>query len=193
MGKTIVENIRIFFTDDRWEKVRAVFWFCVITIAIHLGWRFWSIQLHSWPLYDLMLKWSDFFVDTVYRQSTWFISNVLKIPITKYSNVMMCENGYGLSVNDSCSGIKQIMQFVLLMLIFPGPWKHKTWFIPLGVIVVHFTNVLRIILLAVVALHSPENIKSVHDSYLRIMFYVVIFGLWLLWVEKISVKKPVKS
>jgi exosortase/archaeosortase family protein len=193
MGKTIVENIRIFFTDERWEKVRAVFWFCLITIVIHFGWRFWAIQLHSWPLYHLMLKWSDVFVDMVYKQSTWFISHVLHIPITKYGYVFMCQNGFGLEINDSCSGIKQIMQFVILMLVFPGPWKHKTWFIPLGVVIVHLTNVLRIIILAVVAANSPGNIKSTHDSYMRIMFYVVIFALWLLWVEKISVKKPVKS
>jgi exosortase/archaeosortase family protein len=189
MKKTVVENIRIFFTDDKWEKVRAVFWFCLITVVIHVFWRFWSNQLHSWPLYDLMLKWSDFFVNMVYNQSTWVISHILHIPITKYNYVFVCQNGYGLQINDSCSGIKQIMQFVILMLVFPGPWKHKTWFIPLGVIIVHFTNVLRIIILALIAEHSPANIKSTHDSYMRIMFYVVIFALWLLWVEKISAKK----
>jgi exosortase/archaeosortase family protein len=135
-----------------------------------------------------MLIGSDFFVDQVYKQSTWVITHVLNIKIAENNNAFFCQNGAGLILNDSCSGIKQIMQFAILMLIFPGPWKHKAWFIPLGMFIVHLTNVLRIILLAVVAEHSPANIKYAHDNWLRIMFYVVIFGLWLIWVEKIAVK-----
>jgi len=189
MFKTLIENIRIFFTDPRWEKVRGVFWFCLITVLIHVLWRFWVIQLHSFPLYNWMLAGSDFFIDQVYKQSTWVITNILHIKITEVNNAFFCQNGAGLLLNDSCSGIKQIMQFAILMLVFPGPWKHKAWFIPLGMFIVHLTNDLRIILLTVVAEYSPANVKYAHDNWLRIMFYVVIFALWLLWVEKIAVKK----
>jgi exosortase/archaeosortase family protein len=190
MLKNLVNSIKIFFTDPKWEKVRGVFWFCVITVAIHVSWRFWTIQLDAWPLYGFMSAASDLSVDLVYRQSTWFITHVLNITITQDNNAFYCQNGSGLILNQSCSGIKQIMQFAILMLFFPGPWKRKLWFIPLGMIIVHFTNVLRIILLTVVAEHWPDKIKYAHDNWLRIMFYVVIFALWLLWVEKIGVKKP---
>ena len=189
MIKNLIDNIKIFFTDPRWEKVRGVFWFCLITVVIHFTWRFWTIHLHSFPLYNWMLIGSDFFVDQVYKQSTWVITHILNIKIIENNNAFFCQNGAGLILNDSCSGIKQIMQFAILMLIFPGPWKHKAWFIPLGMFIVHLTNVLRIILLAVVAEHSPANIKYAHDNWLRIMFYVVIFALWLIWVEKIAVKE----
>jgi hypothetical protein len=47
--------------------------------------------------------------------------------------------------------------------------------------------------LAIVADNWPDKIHTAHDNYLRIMFYVVIFGLWLLWVEKIAVKKEKKT
>jgi exosortase/archaeosortase family protein len=190
MFQNLVNYLKIFFTDPRWEKVRGVFWFCVITVAIHITWRFWVIHLDSFPINGWMLAGSDFFVNQVYKQSTWVITHILNITITENNNAFYCQNGAGLILNDSCSGIKQIMQFAILMLIFPGPWKHKAWFIPLGMIIVHFTNVLRIILLTVVAEHWPANVKYAHDNWLRIMFYVVIFALWLLWVEKIAVKKP---
>ncbi len=190
MIKTLIDNIKLFFTDPRWEKVRGVFWFCLITVVIHVTWRFWAIHLHSFPIYNWMLIGSGFFVDQVYNQSTWVITHILNIKITENNHAFFCQNGAGIMLNDSCSGIKQIMQFAILMLIFPGPWKHKAWFIPLGMFIVHLTNVLRIVLLAVVAEHWPANIKYAHDNYLRVMFYVVIFILWLIWVEKIAVRKP---
>jgi exosortase/archaeosortase family protein len=193
MIKNLIANLKIFFTDPRWEKVRGVFWFCLITILIHVSWRFWVINLHSFPLLNWMKTASDFFLVILYNQSTWVVTNILNIRITEVNNAFFCENGAGLVLNESCSGIKQILQFALLMLIFPGPWKHKAWFIPLGMVVVHFTNVLRIVILTVVAEHWPTNIQYMHDNWVRIMFYVVIFAMWLIWVEKIDDKKPDKQ
>ena len=181
--------IKEFFTDDRWRKVRAVFYFCLITILIHITWRFWVISMNYFPLRNQMILVSDFFVRHLYDQSLWFVKHILRIKIETVANAIYCENGAGISLVESCSGVKQILQFALLMLIFPGPWKHKLWFIPLGMLVVHLTNVLRISLLVLVAQHSPANIETFHNSWLRYMFYVVIFGLWVLWVEKIADKK----
>ena len=189
MIKNLIENIKIFFTDTRWEKIRAVFWFCVITIAIHVLWRFWAIYLDYFPIKGGMVAISEFLVNQVYDQSLWVVKNIFRIRVEAIANAMYCENGAGIMVVESCSGVKQIMQFAILMLIFPGPWRHKSWYIPLGIIIVHLTNILRISLLVVVAKHSPENIEYAHDNWLRIMFYVVIFILWLIWVEKIAYHK----
>ena len=191
MIKTLIDNIKIFFTDPRWEKVRGVFWFCLITVLIHVSWRFWAHNLHYFPVYKWMMIATGFFIDQLYNQSTWAIQNILGMKIFLYAkHTFYCDNGQGLMINEGCSGIKQIMQFGILMLIFPGPWKHKAWFIPLGMIIVHLTNILRIIILTVVIKNWPANIQDVHDSWMRIMFYVVIFALWLLWVEKIAARKP---
>ena len=192
MIKTLIDNIKLFFTDPRWEKVRGVFWFCLITVVIHVIWRFWANNLHSFPIYTGMKIVSAFFINVLYEQSTWVVTHILNIKITEIKNGYYCENGAGLVINESCSGIKQIIQFAILMLIFPGPWKHKAWFIPLGMFIVHLTNVLRIVLITIIVDHWPANFQIAHDTYLRVMFYIVIFGLWLLWVEKIAVKKPEK-
>jgi exosortase/archaeosortase family protein len=135
---------------------------------------------------------SAFFINVLYEQSTWVVTHILNIKITEIKNGYYCENGAGLVINEGCSGIKQILQFAVLMLIFPGPWKHKAWFIPLGMFIVHLTNVLRIVLITIVIEHWPANFQTAHDTYLRVMFYVVIFALWLFWVEKIAVRKPEK-
>ena len=134
-----------------------------------------------------------FFTGLVYDHSLWAVKNIFRIDVESVANAMICDNGAGIRVVSSCSGVKQMLQFAVLMLIFPGPWKHKLWFIPIGTFIVHLTNVLRIALLVVVAKNSPENIDHVHDTYVRIMFYVVIFILWLIWVEKITGRKTQKK
>jgi exosortase/archaeosortase family protein len=185
----ILPLIRKFLADPKWEKIRAVLWFCLITIVIHIIWKFWELKLNYFPVRTLMVVTADFFNGMVFNQSTWVVTHILHIKLTTIGTILVCENGAGLSIVGSCSGIKQIMQFAILMLVFPGPWKHKSWFIPLGMIIVHFTNVLRIILLTIVADNWPTKINYAHDNWLRFMFYVVIFILWMIWVEKISFNK----
>jgi exosortase/archaeosortase family protein len=181
--------IKEFLTEDRWKKVRGILWFCLITILIHLSWKIWELKLHYFPIANLMKSLAIIFNTMVFDQSSWVLIHLLKIKLAIFSTTMYCDNGAGVSLVGSCSGIKQIMQFALLMIIFPGTWKKKAWYIPLGMIIVHLTNVLRIICLGVIANNWPDKIQYAHDNWLRIMFYVVIFGLWVLWVEKIDVKK----
>ena len=189
MNKSILNLVKQFFSDPRYIKVRAVFWFCVITLLIHILWRFWEYNLLYFPIRNLMAQATVFFVDLLFNQSVWVITHILQIKISTVSNAFYCQNNYGIILNETCSGIKQIMQFALLMLIIPGPWKHKLWNIPLGMILVHLTNVFRISILAIVANRWPTQIHYAHDNWLRIMFYVVIFLLWLIWVEWIANKK----
>jgi exosortase/archaeosortase family protein len=78
--------------------------------------------------------------------------------------------------------------FSLLIIFITGQWKHKAWFIPVGIVILHLTNVFRIICLVVIAMHWPQQIHYAHDNLLRILYYIVIFGLWVVWVEKIAYK-----
>jgi exosortase/archaeosortase family protein len=50
----------------------------------------------------------------------------------------------------------------------------------------HLTNIFRIMSLVVIAMHWPQQIHYANHTYLSIIYYVVIFGMWLFWVEKIA-------
>lgn len=171
-------------TDVRFQKVRSVLLFVVITLIIHYTYRFWANQLHYWPIASWMQEMHRVMAMLVYEQSVWVNQHILHIPMTFTNQTMWFSNGSGISINASCSGDKQILQFALLMLLYPGPWRKKLWFIPLGMLLVHLTNILRIVLLSVVAINDPSLIKISHDTLLRAMFYVVIFALWAYWEEK---------
>jgi exosortase/archaeosortase family protein len=188
MKNTFSKSIKSFFVEPRWEKVRGIFWFCLITLIFHILWRIWANNLHFAPVQSFISSLRTFLVHQLFNQSTYILKNILNITIYTEPNIIITKNGIRLLLGESAAGLKQMCQLAILILFFSGPWKHKLWFIPVGIIILHLTNIFRIICLVVIAMHWPQQIHYAHDNWLRILYYVVIFGLWLVWVERIAYK-----
>ena len=122
--------------------------------------------------------------NVVVRQSNWLIVHILRINSSIHGKTLCLPNNWNLIIGEGCSGVKQITQVLMLLLLYPGPWKHKAWFIPVGMLILHFTNVFRITILGLAMNLNLPGIHFIHSQILRVFFYVVIFGLWLLWEEK---------
>lgn len=165
--------------------------FVVLTLLIHFTYRYW-VTVDYFPLGKLMGTLHDFLAARVFNESSWFIQSVLKMEITTVKQTMYWANQGFIAINHGCSGLKQMLQVSILFLLFPGPWKYKLWFIPLGMLIIHLTNLFRIIGLAEVLVHFPSYWQFSHDYLFRPFFYVVIFALWVFWVEKIMDKQKLK-
>ena len=179
-----------FLRDPRYKHFQDVFWFAVITLAIHYSYRFWANSLHYWPIQAWMNDMQQALTRWIFIQSSWVDQHILHISLRVQDRTIYFDNGSWISINGSCAGDKQILQFMLLILIWPGLWKRKLWFVPLGMVIIHCTNILRIVLLSVVSSTRPEWWHQAHNSVLRGMFYVVILVLWIIWVERINAPSP---
>jgi len=160
-----------------------VLMFAIITFVFHrFYWEFNKAIMSVGFVADV----TNWLAEQVFRQSLWFNTRVLGMHIEVAPPTTMLfpqVNGY-ITVNDSCSGFKQFYQIAVLFILFPGPWKHKLWFIPTGWVIMFFTNVFRIIVLSLILIWKPEYWTFSHDWILRPFFYVVIFALWVWWVER---------
>jgi exosortase/archaeosortase family protein len=168
-----------------------VFLFVALTLIIHFSYRYWA-TIQYFPLQSLMTPLHDFLAAQVFHQSSWFLKEILGMDITTINQTMYWPNQGYIAINQGCSGLKQILQISLLLMIFPGPWKHKLWYIPMGMLLIHLTNLFRIIGLGEVLTLVPEYWKFSHDNLFRPFFYVVIFTLWVIWVEKFMKKQKSK-
>ena len=161
--------------------------FIVITLVVHFTFRYWSassnFHLFGWQV--LSSSMFDAMAKVVYIQSKWILHFFIPFQSTDSSNMFIFTNNFSFYVNGSCSGFKPLLQFTILMLLFPGQWKHKLWYIPLGLIIVHITNLIRIVSLGLIMHYNPDSWHFAHRYPLRIMFYVVIFLLWIVWNEYI--------
>ena len=98
----------------------------------------------------------------------------------------------GVCVVWSCSGIKQAYIFFVIILFYPGPWKHKLWYIPMGLLFVYLFNLFRIFLITAIIKKHPEQFDLWHEHILKYAFYGMIFLLWVAWNEIFVLKKSQK-
>lgn len=170
--------------------------FIGILLIFHFLFKIFAKDLSAMRFFE---NSSDWLAQKVFITSRWIL-DLLNVKITAFDQLNIGnsvrqrvfyypENNGFVSVNHSCSGLKQFYQWIVLMLLYPGPWKHKVWFIPLGLGIIHFVNLFRIVGMTFVTIHFSQHWDMIHDYVMRPFFYVVMFALWVWWNEKFYHRK----
>lgn len=115
----------------------------------------------------------------------WIVGLFRDTVVMKGDHIVGFENGHGSSIVWSCSGLKQMFIWLCLILTVRGGWKHKLWFIPLGWIICHAFNILRIAIITLFLEFHPEWFTILHDYIFKYLFYGMMFLLWVWFVERI--------
>lgn len=89
----------------------------------------------------------------------------------------------GILIENGCNGLSALSLFVGFIIAYPGTWARRAVFIPLGLIALVVTNVVRCAILLLVSHHIPALFDSVHGFHALFVFYVVIFLLWVAWAH----------
>lgn len=179
----MLSSIKNYLTRKRLWPLVDVLLFVIITWGFHLLW--WSVFAPVISNSGLNAI-ADILASTVYSLSAWVDLHLLGMDIVLYpvNIIHFNANNSSMAINESCSGFKQMWQVIVLFVLFPGPWKNKLWFIPAGMLAMFITNIIRVVLLSIVMIHWPAQWDFIHLWVLRPFYYVVIFALWVWWVEK---------
>ena len=101
-----------------------------------------------------------------------------------------------------CLGIKVTGVFISLILVFPGKDLHKLWFLPLGIVLIQVFNVLRFSILLMIVYHYPMsqitdfnllNLGIGYHDLFNFVLYLVIFGLFVFWIQFFGIKPRANS
>lgn len=95
------------------------------------------------------------------------------------------ENG-GIELVDGCTGISAAGLFLGFIIAYPGNWKNKFSFSLLGIGVIYFVNILRVVTLVVIQEEWITFFDITHDYSTTLIFYLVIFLLWMVWVKQVE-------
>lgn len=90
----------------------------------------------------------------------------------------------GVWIGEPCNGIKLFGLFIVFILAYPGKWLNKLWFIPLGLFIIHFVNIIRVMALMWINYKNPAALDFNHNYTFTILVYSVIVILWLVWIKK---------
>lgn len=186
---TTFADIKAYCKDPKNRNTINVGLFILLIISFHflyLGWQ----ALDYWPFGKTVAKLMVWSVNMVYNQSCYVLDRVLHINITTISSIRLIAaiNTDGdlarVVVAPECASLKQWMHWLFLMILFPGSWKHKLWYIPAGLVIIEWTNVIRICGILLMQIPFPNSFHIAHDYIFKVFFYLVIFLMWVLWVEK---------
>ncbi|MDD5694337.1 MAG: exosortase/archaeosortase family protein, partial [Bacteroidales bacterium] len=171
------------------SRLEGISRFLLMMAAIYLFWWIWETLLDFSPVTRWIDGFSAWMVQGLYRDSEWILTRILHVHAW-YDGQKICLGSPGsLSISHPCSGMRQFTQFTLLMIFYPGPWIRKAWFIPIGLLTVHITNLIRIIGLSLVIIYLPQFWHFFHGFIAKGIFYLVFFLLWILWEEYIRREK----
>ena len=95
---------------------------------------------------------------------------------------------HGVWIGEPCNGIKIFGLFTIFILSFKGDIKRKIIFIPIGIAILHFLNILRIAILTYISATNPFVLDFNHNITFQLFIYGSMLALWYLWITKFSLK-----
>lgn len=200
MNKSFIDKLNAIIKKYHLQAFKDVIIFMSILLVFHILWRLFIKDLFSVQFIYDSAYW---LAGKVFVASVWVL-DVFNVNVTsfdelaiagkvRYNVIYYAENNGYVYVNRSCSGLKQFYQWFFLILLYPGPWKHKLWFLPMGLVIIHIVNIFRIVSMTFVTMTIPQHWDFMHDYVLRPFFYVVMFFLWVWWNEKFYLKSKLKK
>ncbi|MFN8277949.1 MAG: exosortase/archaeosortase family protein [Chitinophagales bacterium] len=100
-----------------------------------------------------------------------------------------------LGVKEHCLALPATFVFVLTILLMPGKPKQKLWFIPFGVGVLHFVNLMRFNVLSYLLVNFSKTFFEFTHSWVYLgIFYGIDMLLLMYWINHYAFQtKPPKE
>ncbi len=89
----------------------------------------------------------------------------------------------GLMIVDGCNGLEAIGLFIGFVVAYPGSMVKRILFIPAGILAIYLLNIFRIVTLTVLQSWAPQFFDFAHDYSTSAIFYLAIFGMWVIWAN----------
>ncbi|MTI38857.1 exosortase family protein XrtF [Fulvivirga lutimaris] len=90
-----------------------------------------------------------------------------------------------LSVFEGCNGLNTMIVFVSFLIAYGQLKKKLLWFIPLGIIVIHLFNLVRVGALYYITVYFDQYLYFTHKYLFTGFLFGIIFIMWYIWVTRL--------
>ena len=109
-----------------------------------------------------------------------------EIELDNALRIIRIKGTVGVTVGEPCIGFEIDALFLALVFSSAGKLMNKLWFSIIGLTVLVFVNIARIMTLAYLVEINPWLWEMNHKFVFSIVVYSVLFFLWHLWIQKFS-------
>ncbi len=157
-------------------------------VLFFITWFFYGVLRENETIDEYYVTALNYFARMLLFFSEIF-TELLGFEVVTYGKTIRIIDGlkaHGVYLDRGCMGRNVMLAYAGLIAVFPGSWKHKIWYIPMGLAIITFVNILRISGLAITAYCCPEYSEVNHHLVFKIVAWGVIFILWKIWFDKFS-------
>lgn len=99
-------------------------------------------------------------------------------------NTLYLNDIQAIAVEEGCNGMSVIILFASFIIAFGGNAKKSILFILAGIVFIHLSNLLRLLLLAILNVDfNGTYFHFFHKYGFTAVIYLAVFLLWYLWVN----------
>lgn len=100
--------------------------------------------------------------------------------------IIRIKDTVGVTVGEPCIGFEIDALFIALILCSKGSIQNKLWYGTLGLGLLIFVNILRIMVLTYLVEIDPWLWEVNHKFVFSVVVYSVLFFLWHIWIKRFS-------
>jgi exosortase H (IPTLxxWG-CTERM-specific) len=157
--------------SSRNQLARFLLLFAFIAIVLFALFYFWSGAVQRFQ------EWTA-------AASAWILG-ILGFSVQVAGVVYSCPN-LAIQIIPECTGLYEMIIFSAVVLAYPALWWKKLVGVVVGVVILLFLNLVRLLVLALIGMRDAQLMEWVH-LYLwqltLILFVVGLFFAWLSWIR----------
>lgn len=177
-----------------YEKNKDIIWF-LAKLSVLCGFYFLWFKPNVWTLPVISTLYGYFIhylLVFLIEPSVWVLNMLgFEAVVAQTRQIDMFDLEFNIFVRNYCLGVDMIYCFTALILSFPGKWKERLWFIPLGIIGIHVINIIRVVALCFSWLKWGTDGPIDHHDVYNVVAVSFIFLMFVQWVNRYK-KEPAR-
>lgn len=115
---------------------------------------------------------------------SFFLMSLVHLPVAIEGSTIRLPNE-SLIITLECTAVYLVILFAALILAYPATWRSKRMGLLIGIPAIFVMNAIRLLVVGVVSYLFPSLFELVHDYVWQVLFVIMVFLLWLVWMEKV--------
>lgn len=167
----------------------------VVKLGVLCGLYFWWFAPNVWNLPVVSTYYGHFIhylLKFLIEPSIWVLDILgYDAVVVRGREIDMFDLEFNIFIRNFCLGVNMMFSLTALLISFPGRWKDRLWFIPLGLLGIHAINIIRVVALCIAWAKWGTDGPIDHHDIFNLVAVTFIFFMFVVWVNRYK-KEPAR-